>query len=145
MLDHMPMDLLTELETEFATLNELKSPSYVRVVSEDAAYDLRLPQLGTDYIAGLWGGNVLVIPTAKILQLDNPNLPTRTEQTLVEFVRRQKTPIRLRLATNASLGQCWLLNIDGDWLRVAISRGLSWVPMAAIQSLEIQAVDNSNQ
>jgi hypothetical protein len=145
MLDHMPMDLLTELETEFATLNELKSPSYVRVVSEDAAYDLRLPQLGTDYIAGLWGGNVLVIPTAKILQLDNPNLPTRTEQTLVEFVRRQKTPIRLRLATNASLGQCWLLNIDGDWLRVAISRGLSWVPIAAIQSLEIQAVDNSNQ
>ena len=139
------MDLLTELETEFATLNELKSPSYVRVVSEDAAYDLRLPQLGTDYIAGLWGGNVLVIPTAKILQLDNPNLPTRTEQTLVEFVRRQKTPIRLRLATNASLGQCWLLNIDGDWLRVAISRGLSWVPIAAIQSLEIQAVDNSNQ
>jgi len=145
MLDHMPMDLLTELETEFATLNELKSPSYVRVVSEDAAYDLRLPQLGTDYIAGLWGGNVLVIPTAKILQLDNPNLPTRTEQTLVEFVRRQKAPIRLRLATNASLGQCWLLNIDGDWLRVAISRGLSWVPIASIQSLEIQAVDNSNQ
>jgi hypothetical protein len=145
MLDHMPMDLLTELETEFATLNELKSPSYVRVVSEDAAYDLRLPQLGTDYIAGLWRGNVLVIPTAKILQLDNPNLPTRTEQTLVEFVGRQKTPIRLKLETDASLGQCWLLNIDGDWLRVAISRGLSWVPIAAIQSLEIQAVDNSNQ
>lgn len=139
------MDLITELETEFATLNEQQSPSCVRVRTEESVSELRLPQLGTDYLAGLCNGSVLVIPTSKILQLDSPHLPIRTEQTLVEFLGRQKTPIRLKLATKASLGACWLLNIDGDWLRVAVSQGLSWVPIAAIQSLEIQAVDNSNQ
>jgi hypothetical protein len=145
MLEYFRMDLITELETEFATLNEQKSPSCVRVKSEDGEYELRLPQLGVDYLAGLCRGSVLVIPISKILELDNPNLPLRTEQTLVEFLARQKTPIRLKLGTKASLEACWLLNIDGDWLRVAVSKGLSWVPIAAIQSLEIHAVDNSNQ
>lgn len=137
------MDLITELENEFASLNEQRTPSWVRVRTGDAERELRLPQLGIDYLAGLWEGRVLVIPITKINHLESPHLPIRTEQTLAEFLERQKTPIRVRLSTSTNLGTCWLLNIDGQWLRVAVAQGVSWVPIAAIQSLEIEAVDNS--
>lgn len=137
------MDLITELENEFSALNEQQSPSWVRVRTIDTEHELRLPQLGIDYLAGLCAGRVLVIPTSQIVHLESPQLPIKTEQKLIDFLERQKTPIRIRLATSTNLGSCWLLNIDGPWLRVAVAQGLSWVPISAIQSLEIEAVDNS--
>ena len=139
------MDLISELENEFASLNEQQTPSWVRVRTGDAEHELRLPQLGTDFLAGLCAGRVLVIPIAKITHLEGPHLPIRTEQTLADFLERQKAPIRVRLSTSNNLASCWLLNIDGQWIRVAVAQGLSWVPIAAIQSLEIEAVDNSKR
>jgi hypothetical protein len=49
------------------------------------------------------------------------------------------------VSTELGLEQCWLLNVFDGWLRVAISTGISWVPIEAIESLEIEAVDNSIQ
>lgn len=138
------MDLITELDSEFSEPTANHSPSFVQVRFANGLHQLRLPQLGLDYLAGLANGSVLVIPLSKIVQLECTHLPARTEQSMLEFLQRQRTPIRIQLATDSSIGSCWLLNVEGEWLRVAIAQGLSWVPLAAIQSLEIQAVDNSN-
>jgi hypothetical protein len=138
------MDLITELESEFAALSESPAPSQVLVVTEDAEYQLRLPQLGRDFLAGMDGGVVRVLPLSRALEIRGSYLPIRTDRSLEEFLTRQRTPIRLKLKTSDHSGNCWLLNVQDCWLRVALAPGLSWVPIGSIRSLEIVPVDNSN-
>jgi hypothetical protein len=144
MLDYGLMDLITELETEFASLSESASPSSVTVSSFEQETELRLPQLGKDFVAGLANGVVRVVPLSNLLQIRGSHLPVRTDQTLSEFLLRQRTPIRLRLRTVGREDSGWLLNLEAGWLRVALSQGISWVPLEAVTQLEILPVDNSN-
>jgi hypothetical protein len=138
------MNLITELENEFATLITPATPSVViaRVPGRDI--ELRLPQLGRDFLAGLNRTVITVIPLSTKLQIRGPHLPVRTDQSLVEFLIRQRTPIRLRLSSQGNQDTGWLLNVDADWIRVAMSEGISWVPLGSIEELEIMAVDNLN-
>lgn len=144
MLNYGPMELIDALEEEFASQRETANLNLARVLTRDRDYELRLPQLGIDFVAGLHQGAVLVLPISKVTRLVGSQLPIRVEQTLEEFLERQKTPIRLLLSTTDRQETCWLLNLQSGWIRVAISHGVSWVPMEAIQSMEIVAVDNSN-
>ena len=139
------MEITSELETELHDEQFIKLPQILRVLSLGASYELKLPQLGDDFIAGIHNGVFVVLPIEGVTQLCGPNLPARTEQSLEEFLLRQRTPIRLRLITDTEQNTCWLLNIQDRWLRVSISTGVSWVPMSAIRSMEIVAVDNSKQ
>jgi hypothetical protein len=138
------MDLITELENEFAALNESPAPSQVLVITDEAEYQLRMPQLGRDFLAGMEGAVVRVLPLSQALEIKGSYLPIRTDRTLEEFLTRQRTPIRLKLTTSDHSGNCWLLNVQDGWLRVALEKGLSWVPIGSIRSLEIVPVDNSN-
>jgi hypothetical protein len=138
------MDLITELENEFAALNESPAPSHVLVLTQEAEYQLRLPQLGRDFLAGMDGAVVRVLPLSQSLEIRGSYLPIRTDRSLEEFLNRQRTPIRLRLNTADHNGNCWLLNVEDGWIRVALASGLSWVPISSIRSLEIVPVDNSN-
>lgn len=143
MLNYCPMDLITELE-EALDNSAKQPPSAVRLRLENREIELRLPQLGKDYLLGLAQNRVLVVPIAKVVELISAQLPHSSDQLLSEFLQRQKTPIRVLLSTAGEPCSFWLLNVEGDWLRVAGPKGLSWIPLAAIQLLEIQAVDNSN-
>lgn len=138
------MDLITELENEFAALSEEWVPGTVTVRVENRELLLRLPQLGDDYLLGLRAGVVLVIPKWNIIEIQGASLPLRREQTLEQFLAGQRTPVRVRLNTASNSHHCWLLNLEQGWLRVATPRGLGWVPIHAVESLEIVAVDNSN-
>ena len=144
MLNYGLMNLISELENEFISLGEALTPNLVRVATKDREYELRLPQLGLDFVAGLHQGVVLVLPVQTISQVMGSYLPIRTELTLQDFLARQRTPIRLRLTTSEQQSSCWLLNLENGWLRVAIAKDVSWVPISAIRSMEIVAVDNSN-
>lgn len=137
------MDLITELENEFSALSEQIAPGTVVIRTRLHELELKLPQLGDDYVAGLSQGSVVIIPKRNIIEIRGAALPIRRQNTLEQFLGNQRTPVRVQLRTGEQIEQCWLLNIGEGWLRVAISRGISWVPIEAIQSLEIVAVDNS--
>lgn len=137
------MDLITELENEFSALSEQIAPGTVVIRTRLHELELKLPQLGGDYVAGLSQGSVVIIPKRNIIEIRGAALPIRRQNTLEQFLGNQRTPVRVQLRTGEQIEQCWLLNIGEGWLRVAISRGISWVPIEAIQSLEIVAVDNS--
>lgn len=139
------MDLITELENEFAAISERSMPAFVSVRTCHRELELKLPQLGLDYVAGLCAGTVVIIPSRNILEIRGAALPPRREQCLEQFLSGQRTPVRVQLHIDQNQQQCWLLNISQGWLRVALSRGISWVPMESIQSLEIVAVDNSTR
>lgn len=139
------MDLITELETEFSALSEKGAPGSTLVRTATNELELRLPQLGDDYVSGLCLGSLVIIPRRNIIEIRGAALPARKEHTLEQFLTSRRTPVRVLVSTGSSLEQCWLLNVFDGWLRVAISTGISWVPIESIQSLEIVAVDNSIQ
>lgn len=139
------MDLITELENEFSALSEPGSAGSALVRTDTLELELRLPQLGEDYVAGLALGVLVIIPKRNILEIRGAALPARKVQSLEQFLTGQRTPVRVALNTERGIEQCWLLNVAQGWLRVAISTGISWVPIEAIQRLEIVAVDNSIQ
>ena len=145
MLDCLVMEMIHQLEEQFDSLSQKPTPQMVLVVSRGQDYELRLPQLGEDFVAGLIKGLVLVIPSAQVSQIRGPNLPATSGETLSDFLARQRTPIRVHLSTNDSATTCWLLNVEDGWLRVAQAHEVIWVPIEAIKKLEIVAVDNSNQ
>jgi hypothetical protein len=145
MQESKSMDLITELENEFSALSEQGSPGSTVVRTESFELELRLPQLGDDYVAGLCLGALVIIPKRNIIELRSAVLPLRKELTLEQFLSSRRTPVRIQINTGRSLEHCWLLNVLEGWLRVGISTGISWVPIEAILSLEILAVDNSIQ
>ena len=139
------MDLITELENEFSDLSERGAPGSTLVRTAANELELRLPQLGDDYVSGLCLGSLVIIPMRNIIEIRGAALPARKENTLEQFLTSRRTPVRVLVSTELGLEQCWLLNVFDGWLRVAISTGISWVPIEAIESLEIVAVDNSIQ
>jgi len=139
------MDLINELENEFNALSESKPPAVITLRSETREYEIRLPQLGKDFIVGLWSKGVIVFPIGNVSEIRSASLPLRIDLTLEDFLDRQRLPVRIRLRSMQPVGECWLLNSKEGWLRVAISQGVSWIPLSAVQSLEILAVDNLNR
>lgn len=139
------MDLVTEIENEFSARSESPAPGGLLVKTALTRSHLRLQQLGLDYVAGLNGGVLVIFPTRNIQEIQGASLPQLREQSLNQLLGSQKAPVRINLRTGELVRQCWLLNIQDGWLRVAISKGLSWVPLQAVESIEILAVDNSNQ
>lgn len=143
MLNYRPMELIRELENDLLGPSETSAPALVTLRTSSGECDLRLPQLGSDYMAGLSQGVLLVVPLTKVLEIRGSQLPLQVDRTLVEFLAHQRTPVRLRLNSEVG-GDCWLLNIEASWLRIAIAQGVSWVPLCAIRSIEILPVENSN-
>lgn len=137
------MELMNELEADLLGSSETTFPTFVSIKTLSGDCDLRMPQLGTDYLAGLSNGVLVVVPLRNVLEIQGSRLPVFVDRNMIEFLERQRTPIRLRLYSGVG-GDCWLLNIEASWLRIALGQGVSWVPLCSIQSIEILPVDNSN-
>ena len=136
------MDLISEIENELLGVSDATSPTSVKLRTSSGECELRMPQLGDDYLAGINFGVLVVVPLSSVLEIRGSQLPLRVEQNIYEFLAKQRTPVRLRLNSEAG-GDCWLLNIDQKWLRIAIAQGVSWVPLSTVRSIEILPVDNS--
>ena len=137
------MDLISEIENELLGVSDATSPTSVKLRTSSGECELRMPQLGDDYLAGINFGVLVVVPLSSVLEIRGSQLPPRVEQNIFEFLAKQRTPVRLRLNSEAGGGHCWLLNIEQKWLRIAIAQGVSWVPLSTVRSIEILPVDNS--
>ena len=136
------MDLISELENEFNALTQAQPVSHIAVRVAGQIMKLELAQLGIDYLAGTIDRHLVIIPSPGVSQVMGSYLPEQTERSLVELLSGIRSPVRIRFKTATEDGACWLLNIRSNWIRVSGNRGISWIPLSAIQSIEVLAVDN---
>lgn len=137
------MDLISELESEFSSLTETHAVDRIQVRTGEAFDWLAFPELGIDYLAGLSDQKILVFPITAISAVMGSSLPKPQPITLEQFLERQKTPVRVSYQSGSVAASGWLLNVGPGWIRVAVAKELSWLPLAVISKLEIWAVDNS--
>lgn len=136
------MDLITELESEFSALSTSAPVAQLLVRIGNETINLRFPELGTDYLCGVNADRLLVFPIARVTEILGSSIPEVNPRTMVEFLMSQRTPVRVSYRTDELSGSCWLLNVRPGWIRVSMTKGVSWLPLAAISRLEILAVDN---
>lgn len=135
------MNFLTELEDQFSELSQPKAPHSARVVTGKIDVAIDKAYLGRDFICGMSGLGLIAVPTSKILRILSPNLPIRTEITLLELLAVQKQPVLIE-SPESDQESCWLLNVSDDWLRVATKQGIAWLAQQSIELVKFSPVDN---
>jgi hypothetical protein len=135
------MNFLTELEDQFSELNHPQPAGNLRVVTSELDTTLENPYLGIDFLSGVTALGLIAIPISKILRISSPNLPVRTEVSLMELLQVQKQPVLLQ-CSNAANENFWLLNVSDGWLRVATKDGIAWLTLKAIDLVKFSPVDN---
>ena len=136
------MDLITELESEFSALTTSAPVAQLVVRIGNETINLRFPELGVDYLCGVSADRLLVFPIVRVTEILGSSIPEVNPRTMVEFLMSQRTPVRVSYRTDELSGSCWLLNVRPGWIRVSMTKGVSWLPLPAISRLEILAVDN---
>ena len=139
------MDMIEELEAEFSALRTRKS-SISAVVQTGAASEV-LDQLsvGIDFVAGVNKTGLILIPTTEVQRISSNLIPDQSEIRLEEFLSKQRSPVRLEFRAGAILATSWLLSVQGNWLQVAASDGVIWVPRSALTRVWIGPVENKQQ
>lgn len=84
---------------------------------------------------------LIAVPTSKILKILGPNLPIKTEITLLELLAAQKQPVLIE-CPESEQENFWLLNVSDDWLRVATKQGIAWLTLQSVDLVKFSAVDN---
>jgi hypothetical protein len=135
------MNFLTELEDHFSELSQPKAPDRVRVVTRRLEVAIDKAYLGRDFICGLSSFGLIAIPTSKILRILSPNLPIRTDISLLELLAVQKQPVLIE-CPELKQENCWLLNVSDDWLRVATKQGIAWLTQQSVGLVKFSPVDN---
>jgi hypothetical protein len=135
------MNFLTELEDQFSELSQPKAPYSARVVTKKIDVAIEKAYLGKDFICGMSSLGLIAVPTSKILRILSPNLPIRTEITLLELLAVQKQPVLIQ-CPKSDQENCWLLNVSDDWLRVATKQGIAWLAQQSIELVKFSPVDN---
>ena len=136
------MDLITELESEFSALSTSTPVVQLAVRISNETINLRFPELGNDYLCGVVSDRILVFPIGRVTEILGSALPEVNPRSMIDFLSAQRTPVRVSYRTAEQSGSCWLLNVRAGWIRVSMTKGVSWLPLAAISRLEILAVDN---
>jgi len=135
------MNFLTELEDQFSELSQPKAPHSARVVTAKIDVAIDKAYLGKDFICGMSSLGLIAVPTSQILRILSPNLPIRTEITLLELLAVQKQPVLIE-CPESDQENFWLLNVSDDWLRVATKQGIAWLAQQSIELVKFSPVDN---
>ena len=135
------MNFLTELEDQFSELSQPKAPHSARVVTAKIDVAIDKAYLGKDFICGMSSLGLIAVPTSQIIRILSPNLPIRTEITLLELLAVQKQPVLIE-CPESDQENFWLLNVSDDWLRVATKQGIAWLAQQSIELVKFSPVDN---
>lgn len=134
------MESLEEFEAEFAD----SSGAEDRMIITHGLQTSLVSNVvrGKDFLAGVQGESAIAIPLHAISHALGSGLPVGSDTNLNQFLSMQKTPVRLEYKTGDTLSRCWLLNVLEDWLRVATTQGVGWIPIKSLQLVRIDPVDN---
>lgn len=140
------MEIMRELEEEFAARRLANSSSRITLHAGGHRYCLDEARLALDFILGRSGNRVYFFPNQSISEVFGLDIQNPLDENLAGILSSQRQPVKLVLAAPSELQGAWLLNVERDWMRVAGQEGVVWIPITRLLVAETDLlVGGSNQ
>jgi hypothetical protein len=140
MCSYLRMEIITELEEEFTARRGANRPTHISVKTISNNYSLDEAQVGPNFILGRSGNRVYFFPNSSITEVISLECRLTIEESLESLLANQRQPVKLLLFSGIDTQIAWLLNVEGNWIRVAGQGGVSWVPFARLLIAETDLV-----
>jgi hypothetical protein len=127
------MKIIHELEEEFSSQRLAKEPLGIRIRCMEADYLLDEVQLGLDLVLGRSGRTIYFFPLRSVSEATGLEPRISITESLGSLLSQQKQPVKLRFEAGSELHSAWLLNVEGEWMRIASQQGVIWVPLVKLQ------------
>jgi hypothetical protein len=127
------MKIIHELEEEFSSQRLAKEPLGIRIRCREADYLLDEVQLGLDLVLGRSGRTIYFFPLRSVSEATGLEPRISITESLGSLLSQQKQPVKLRFEAGSELHSAWLLNVEGEWMRIASQQGVIWVPLVKLQ------------
>lgn len=129
---YRPMKIIHELEEELSSRRIAKEPLGMRIRCSETDYLLDEVELGPDLVLGRSGRTVYFFPLKSISEATGLEPRLSIFETLGGLLSQQKQPVKLRFESGPELHSAWLLNVEGEWMRIASQQGVIWVPLVKL-------------
>ena len=126
------MEIIREIEEEFAARRLAKGLGPVRLRTFANLYDLDEARLASDFVLGRSGNRIYFFPNHSITEVSGIDIHQALQQSLKSTLAEQRQPVKLLLSYNTDTEWAWLLNVEGEWLRVAGQEGVLWIPVSRL-------------
>ena len=110
-----------------------REPLGIRIRCSETDYLLDEVELGPDLVLGRSGRTVYFFPLRSISEATGLEPRVSISESLGGLLSQQKLPVKLRFEAGAELHSAWLLNVEGEWMRIASQQGVIWVPLVKLQ------------
>lgn len=126
------MEIIKELEEEFAARRLAHGLGRVRLRTFGNLYNLDEARLAFDFVLGRSGNRIYFFPNHSIIEVTGIEIHQSLQQSLTSTLAEQRQPVKLLLSYNTDTQSAWLLNVEGEWLRVAGQEGVLWIPISRL-------------
>ena len=126
------MEIIRELEEEFAARRLAGGLGRVRVQTFGNLYNLDEARLASDFVLGRSGNRIYFFPNHSISEVSGIEIHQTLQQSLTSTLADQRQPVKLFLSSKTDTQSAWLLNVAGEWLRVAGQEGVNWIPITRL-------------
>lgn len=126
------MEIIKELEEEFAARRLANCLGRVRLRTFGNLYNLDEARLAFDFVLGRSGNRIYFFPNHSIIEVTGIEIHQSLPQSLTSTLAEQRQPVKLLLSYNTDTQSAWLLNVEGEWMRVAGQEGVLWIPISRL-------------
>ena len=126
------MEIIRELEEEFAARRLANALGRIRLRTLGNLYNLDEARLASDFVLGRSGNRIYFFPNHSIFEVSGIEIQQALQQNLISTLAEQRQPVKLLLSYHSETQSAWLLNVEGEWLRVAGQEGVLWIPISRL-------------
>lgn len=134
------MEIIRELEDEFAARRLANGLGRIALRTSGRLYNLDEARLASDFILGRSGNRIYFFTNHAITEVSGIEAQTSMQEHLVSILGQQRQPVKLLLADGLDVQSAWLLNVEGQWLRVAGQDGVLWIPLTRLLVAETDLI-----
>jgi len=126
------MEIIRELEEEFSARRLANGLGRIRLRTFANLYNLDEARLASDFVLARSGNRIYFFPNHSISEVSGIEIHQALQQSLTITLAEQRQPVKLLLSYNTDTQSAWLLNVEGEWLRVAGQEGVLWIPISRL-------------
>ena len=134
------MEIISELEDEFTARRLANFQGRISLRTARQSHLLDEAKIAQDLILGRSGNRIYFFPNHSIVEVSGVAVQTPLQQTIARALSEQRQPVKLTLTCNSETQSAWLLNVEGEWLRLAGNAGVLWVPLARLLVAETDLI-----
>jgi hypothetical protein len=131
------MEIIRELEEEFSAKRWANSLGRTSVRTSSNVFHLDEARLAPDFVLGRSGNRIYFFPNPTIFELSGIEVKQSIDDKLASILSEQRQPVKLLLSNGPDTDWAWLLNVEGQWLRVAGQAGVIWIPLSRLVVAEM--------